>query len=182
MVACAALPNTLRSDCDVGARTDGQAHAAGAAAARLGQRAPRVGGAVGALVAVVVGQSVGQHDQQPPRRTSACLQDRRAVPDRRTQSRVGAGLEAVQPPDHLGVEVVVEPLDRHHAHRAPTLRVVGVQRHAVAEIVQRDGQVGDRRALLLVHGAPDRPGSAADPETSSSSSTDRSRRRRRLSR
>ena len=28
----------------------------------------------------------------------------------------------------------------------------GVQRHAVAEVVQRDGQRGGRRALVLVHG------------------------------
>ena len=61
------------------------------------------------------------------------------------------------------VEMVVESLDRHHAHRAPALRVVGVERDAVTEVVQCDGQVGDRRALLLVHRPPHRAGLSRRP-------------------
>ena len=34
-----------------------------------------------------------------------------------------------------GVEVVVESLDGHHVHRGPPLRVVGVQRHSITQVV-----------------------------------------------
>ena len=54
----------------VGARADGQAQAADALPARFAERPARVGGAVDAFVAVVVGQPVGQHDEQSPRRAA----------------------------------------------------------------------------------------------------------------
>ncbi len=53
--------------------------------------------------------------------------------------------------------MVVEPLDGHHVHCRSALRVVGVQRHPVPEVVQRNSEIGDRRPLLLVHGASDGP-------------------------
>ena len=78
--------------------------------------------------------------------------------DRRAQPRVRARREAVQPLHHQGIEMVVEPLHRHQVHRGPPLRVVGVERHAIAELVQSDGERGGRRALLLVHRLADRAG------------------------
>ena len=54
--------------------------------------------------------------------------------------------------------MVVKPLDGHHAHRAPALRVIGVKRDAVTQVVQRNGEVGDRRTLLFVHRPPHRSG------------------------
>ena len=60
--------------------------------------------------------------------------------------------------EDLGVEMVVKPFDRHHANRAPALGVVGVERNSVTQVVQRDGQVGSRRALLFVHRPSQRPG------------------------
>ena len=39
-----------------------------------------------------------------------------------------------------------------HVHGGAALRLVGVERHAVAELVQRHGQRRGRRALLLMHG------------------------------
>ena len=54
--------------------------------------------------------------------------------------------------------MVIKSFDGHHGHRAPALRVIGVQRNAVAQVVQRNRQVGDSRALLLVHRPAHRPG------------------------
>ena len=136
---------------DVGMGTDSQTKAARAPPAGLGQRAPRVGRTVGALVAVVVGQAIGQHDQQPPRRPAPSFQHRRAVPDRRAEPRVRARYERVKTAHDQHVEVVVEALHRHHLHGGAPLRVKGVQRHAIAEVVQRDGQRRGGRSLLLVH-------------------------------
>ena len=81
------------------------------------KRTASVGRAVDAFVAVVVGQPVGQHDEQPPRRAAVALQHRGAMADRRAQPRVRAGHEAAKPPHHQRVEVVVETLHRHQ--RAP---------------------------------------------------------------
>ena len=50
----------------LGAGPDAEAEAAEAAPAGLDQRSPGVGLAVATLVAVVVGEPVRQHDQQPP--------------------------------------------------------------------------------------------------------------------
>ena len=45
----------------------------------------------------------------------------------------------------------VEALHRHQLNGGPSLRVVGVERHAIAEIVQSNGERRGRRPLLLVH-------------------------------
>ena len=55
------------------------------ALARLGKRTAGVGRTVNTFIAVVEGQSVGQHHKQPPRRPAVALQHRRTVPDRRAQ-------------------------------------------------------------------------------------------------
>ena len=74
----------------VGARADRQAQAADPLPTRLAQRTPRIGGAVDALVSVVVGQSVGQHDEQPPGRPGLLGDDRRAMADRGAEPRIRA--------------------------------------------------------------------------------------------
>ena len=59
--------------------------------------------------------------------------------------------------------MIVESFDGHHAHRAPALRVVGVQRDSVTEVVQRHGEVGDGGTLLFVHRPPHRSGLGRRP-------------------
>jgi hypothetical protein len=54
--------------------------------------------------------------------------------------------------------VVVESFDGHYAHRAPPLRVIGVERDPVTQIVQCHSEIGGRRALLFVHRPSDRSG------------------------
>ena len=40
----------------------------------------------------------------------------------------------------------------------PALRVIGVERNPVTQVVQCNGEVGDRRTLLFVHRPPHRSG------------------------
>ena len=143
----------------VGSRADGQAYAAGAPAARLGQargarrrhRRPA--------------RSRGRRRARRTAPPAAAATYLRAPPGPPTPWRIAAPRREYAPGSrlfsrlhHLGVEVVVEPLDRHHVHRAPALRVIGVERDPVTQIVQCDGQVGDRRALLFVHRSAHRSG------------------------
>ena len=88
-----------RGGVDVG--TDAEAEAADAAATRLDEGTPRVGLAVATLVAVVVREAVGEHDQQAARRAAAFIEDRRAVSDGRTEPRVRGGNEAGESSRHL---------------------------------------------------------------------------------
>ena len=107
--ACAAAEHALQR-LGRGAGPDAEAEAAEAAPAGLDQRSPGVGLAVATLVAVVVGEPVRQHDQQPSRRAPAFLQQVRAVADRRPETGVGPGHEPAQALDDPAVEAIVEPL------------------------------------------------------------------------
>src|SRR5689334_24523323 len=57
----------------IGRGADAEAQATGATTTRLRERAPCVGFAVGTFVAVVVGEAVGQHNQEPPLRATVAL-------------------------------------------------------------------------------------------------------------
>ena len=164
---------------DVGARPDGQAYATGTVVTRFGQRVMCVGRTVGAFVAVV--EASPSDSTTTAAATSLCALRSRAPPDRRPESRIGPGFQLLNR-RMTWLSRWSSTLYRDDANRGSALRVVRVERDPVAEVVQRDDEVGDRGALLLMHGPPTVPASAVDPEMSSSSSTDRSRRRRRLSR
>ena len=94
--AWAAVPNTRRSAAGVDAGADAEAQATDPAAAGLGQRPPGIGLAVAALVAVVVGEAVGDDDEQPPRRPALLLHDRGAVADGGAQA--GCSAPGTRPP------------------------------------------------------------------------------------
>ena len=150
-VACAAVPNTRRSA------------AASMSAPMLRQRQPMprrrasrerpagVGLAVRAFVAVVVGEAVRQHDEQPPRCPAVDRSsDRGTVADRRAEARVAAGHEAA--------EATRTRRRRGGSSKRLTgttctadrpVRAEGVQRDAVAEIVQRRGQTRPRRRAAV---------------------------------
>ena len=72
--------------------------------------------------------------------------------NRSAQPRVRTWGEAAEALHHQRIEAVVEALHRHQVHRGAALRLECVQRHAITELVQCDGQRRGRRALLLVHG------------------------------
>ena len=137
----------------VGAGADAQAQAPGSPPPGLGEGPPGVGLAVAALVAVVVGEAVRQHDQQPPGRpalaSSTAAPWRMAAPSRvyapgtRPSSRCAA-----RPSSRSSKRFTGSDLDR-----LPTLGPERVQRDAVAEVVQRRGERRRRRPLVLVHGA-----------------------------
>ena len=151
----------------IGAGADAQAQTADAPAARLAERTPRVGRAVHGLVAVVVRQPVGQHDEQLPRRPAVVLQHRRAMSDRRTQPRVRAGHEAAEPLHHERVRSVAEALDRHDA--APRNAPASERRRA-----PRDRRARGARASTRLR----RPAAARARSSRSQRARPRSPRRR----
>ena len=75
--------------------------------------------------------------------------------DRGAEPGVGAGREAAEALHHQRVQVSSKRLTGSMCTAERALRVKCVQRHTVAEFVQRDGQRGGGRALLLVHGVAD---------------------------
>ena len=79
------------------------------------------------------------------------------MPNRSAQPRVRAGDEAAETLHHHGVQAVVEALHGKQVHRGASLRLIGVQRHAITELVQRDGQRCGGRPLLFVHGLAESP-------------------------
>ena len=151
-------PEHAAQRADVGVGSDAETDAADPLPARLGQRPPSIRLAVGTLVAVVVGEPIGEHDQQPSCRASLRPEGGRAMADRRAQSRVRARHESAQALQHRRVELLVEALDRHDVHRRTPLRSEPVERDAVAELMQGHGQAAGRVALMDVHGHADGAG------------------------
>jgi hypothetical protein len=95
---------------DIRAAADRQAKARYAAAPRFVERFPGIRGAIVSLIAVVVSESVGQYQQQPPRCSSSSLQYFCTVPHRSTEPGIRAWLEAMEALHGARAEVFVETL------------------------------------------------------------------------
>ena len=78
-----------------------------------------VGFRVAAFVAVVVGEAVRQHEQQPVRRAGLCLENLARAADARAQPGVAGRLELVEPGASDGAESLTEGLDRRQVDSVP---------------------------------------------------------------
>ena len=101
----------------VGTGTDAEAEAPASAAPGFGQGHSGIGFAIDALVAMVVREPIGQHDEKPPRRAAPRLEHRGTVADGRTHARVTTRDERSEPLDDDGVEAFTEALHGNELDR-----------------------------------------------------------------
>ena len=119
----------------------------------FGERAPRVCFPILALVSVVVGEPIRQHDEEPSRRSTLSFEDGRPVAYGRTQTGVRSRRAATEPLHDDVVELVAKPLHRHDVHSGSPLRAERIQRHAVTETLQRADERGRCSSLVFVDDA-----------------------------
>jgi hypothetical protein len=152
-VAWAADPTKGRR-LDVG--PDAQAHTPDTPSTRLEQRATRIGFSVAPLVAMVIGEAVGEHDEQPAGSPRPLLDDRCAMADGGTEPRVGPRCASCEATAYGSVELVVERLDSQQLHRAPPPGVERVHGDTIAQRVESRSHRGRHPTLVLMDRTPAR--------------------------
>ncbi|EEF26937.1 conserved hypothetical protein, partial [Ricinus communis] len=132
----------------IGADVD--ADAGDALCGGLGQRACGVAACVSALVAVVVGEAVGQHHHQAVGVVAVGAEQRVGVADRGAHARQ-PGWRQRGDAFRRDAGALVEALDPHEAHPLATPRMKAEARDAIAEALERIRQPFRDRAVALQH-------------------------------
>ena len=146
-----------------GGGADGKAKAGNAVRAELLEGLAGVGFRVAAFVAVVVGKAVREDDQQPIRRAGLGLENFACTADAGAEARVARWLELVEPGSPDGAETLPERLDRRQVDCVSAVGPERVDRDAVAELFEGDGQCGGRPPLVVVDGEAVRIGIGGGP-------------------
>ena len=122
-----------------------------------------VGFRVTAFVAIVVGETVREDDQQPIRCAGLGLENLACTTDAGAEAGVARWLELVESGPSDGAETLSEGFDRRQMDSVSALRPERIDRDAVTKLFQRDGQRGRRPSLVVVYGEAVRIGIGGGP-------------------
>ena len=135
-----------------GGRTDGKAQAGDALAAELFESFVGVGLGVAGFVAMVIGETVGEDEQQTVGGAGFGLEDFACATDAGAEARVAERLELVEPGPSAGAETLPEGLDGGEVNGGSALGAEAIDGNAVAELLEGDGQGGSGPSLVFVDG------------------------------
>ena len=121
-------------------------------AAQLFEGFVGVGFGVAGFVAVVVGEAVGEDDQQAVGGAGFGLEDFAGAADAGAEARVAGGLESVEPGSAAGAETLPEGFDGGEVDSGSAVGAKAVDGDAVAELLEGEGQGGSGPSLVVVDG------------------------------
>jgi hypothetical protein len=119
----------------------------------LGEGASRVGLAVGPFVAMVIREPIGQDNQQTSSGSSLPLQGRGTVTDGCSEPSKASWAQASQTTLRQRRHGVVKSLHRVDVHSGAPLRAKSVEGDAVADLVERCGEISRSGHLVVVNDA-----------------------------
>src|SRR5262249_5674794 len=135
-----------------GGRTDGKAQAGDALAAELFESFVSVGFGIAGFVAMVIGEAVGEDEQQAIGGAGFGLEDLPCAADAGAEARVAERLVLVEPGPSPGVEPVREGLEGGEVDRGSAVGAEAIDGDAVAELLEGDGEGGSGPSLVFVDG------------------------------
>src|SRR5262249_25557223 len=111
-----------------------------------------VGVGVPALVAIVIGEAVGEDEQQAVGGAGFGLEDFACATDAGAEARVTGRTELVEPGPSAGAETLPEGLDGGGGHSGAAVGPGAIDGDAGAELLEGDGQGGSGPSLVFVDG------------------------------